>query len=77
MATSNNEEIFLADSQGWKEEAQAVIKDVKEQVKDINISDKLQVITSKVFFAQHFHEFLHKIIHNFCRQINVANSYLA
>ena len=46
MATSNNEEIFLADSQGWKEEAQAVIKDVKEQVKDINISDKLQVITS-------------------------------
>ena len=46
MATSNNEEIFLADSQGWKEEAQAVIKDVKEQVKDINISDKLQVITT-------------------------------
>ena len=46
MATENNEEIFLADSQGWKEEAQAVIKDVKEQVKDINISDKLQVITT-------------------------------
>ena len=53
MATSNNEEIFLADSQGWKEEAQAVIKDVKEQVKDINISDKLQVITSlKKFFLR-------------------------
>ena len=52
MATSNNEEIFLADSQGWKEEAQAVIKDVKEQVKDINISDKLQVITSLKSFLR-------------------------
>jgi len=49
MATSNNEEIFLADSQGWKEEAQAVIKDVKEQVKDINISDKLQSDNSCIY----------------------------
>ena len=43
MAETENEEIFLADSQGWREEAQAVIKDVKEQVKDISISDQLQV----------------------------------
>jgi len=49
MATENNEEIFLADSQGWKEEAQAVIKDVKEQVKDINISDKLQSDNSCIY----------------------------
>jgi len=32
-----NAEIFLANSQGWKEEAEAVIKDVKDQVKDIFI----------------------------------------
>ena len=43
MATPNNGEIFLADSQGWKEEAEAVIHDVKDQVKDIKISEKLQV----------------------------------
>ena len=43
MEATENEEIFLADSQGWKEEAQAVIKDVKEQVKDITISEQLQV----------------------------------
>ena len=44
METSeNNGEIFLADSQGWKEEAEAVIKDVKDHVKEIKISTGLQV----------------------------------
>ena len=38
-----NAEIFLANSQGWKEEAEAVIKDVKDQVKDIFIAEKLEV----------------------------------
>jgi len=42
MDTPNNGEIFLADSKGWKEEAKAVIYDVKDQVKDINISEKLE-----------------------------------
>ena len=36
------EEIFLADSQGWKEEAEAVIKDVKDHVKLIAIAENLQ-----------------------------------
>ena len=39
----SNGEIFLANSQGWKEEAEAVIKDVKDQVKEIVISNKLEV----------------------------------
>ena len=39
-----NAEIFLANSQGWKEEAEAVIKDVKDQVKDIFIAEKLEVL---------------------------------
>ena len=44
MDTPNkNGEIFLAESKGWKEEAEAVIYDVKDQVKDIKISEKLQV----------------------------------
>ena len=38
-----NAEIFLANSQGWKQEAEAVIKDVKDQVKDIFIAEKLEV----------------------------------
>ena len=47
MDTPSNGEIFLAESQGWKEEAKAVIYDVKDQVKDIKISDKLQVFKKK------------------------------
>ena len=43
MDTPNNGEIFLAESKGWREEAEAVIHDVKDQVKDIKISEKLQV----------------------------------
>ena len=42
----SNGEIFLANSQGWKEEAEAVIKDVKDQVKEIVISNKLEVSSS-------------------------------
>ena len=42
-----NAEIFLANSQGWKEEAEAVIKDVKDQVKDIFIAEKLEVNFTK------------------------------
>lgn len=42
MDTPNNGEIFLAESKGWKEEAEAVIYDVKDQVNDIKISEKLQ-----------------------------------
>ena len=49
MDTPNNGEIFLAESQGWKEEAKAVIYDVKDQVKDIKISDKLQVFKKSFF----------------------------
>lgn len=43
MASSENGEIFLADSQGWKEEAEAVIKDVKDHVQNIAISQNIQV----------------------------------
>ena len=50
MDTPNNGEIFLAESQGWKEEAKAVIFDVKDQVKDIKISDKLQVFQKSIKF---------------------------
>ena len=50
MDTPNNGEIFLAESQGWKEEAKAVIYDVKDQVKDIKISDKLQVFKKNIKF---------------------------
>ena len=50
MDTPNNGEIFLAESQGWKEEAKAVIFDVKDQVKDIKISDKLQVFKKSIKF---------------------------
>lgn len=49
MDTPNNGEIFLAESQGWKEEAKAVIYDVKDQVKDIKISDKLQGTNSSIY----------------------------
>lgn len=49
MDTPSNGEIFLAESQGWKEEAKAVIYDVKDQVKDIKISDKLQGTNSSIY----------------------------
>jgi len=49
MDTPNNGEIFLAESQGWKEEAKAVIYDVKDQVKDIKISDKLQGTNCSIY----------------------------
>ena len=45
----SNGEIFLANSQGWKEEAEAVIKDVKDQVKEIVISNKLEVSSFALF----------------------------
>ena len=38
-----SDEIFLGNSKGWKEEAQAVIQDVKKHVKTIEVSEKLQV----------------------------------
>ena len=40
-----SDEIFLGNSKGWKEEAQAVIQDVKKHVKTIQVSEKLQVNT--------------------------------
>lgn len=49
MDTPNNGEIFLAESKGWKEEAEAVIHDVKDQVKDIKISEKLQSTNSCIY----------------------------
>ena len=48
MATPGNEEIFLGNSQGWKEEAEAVINDVKDHVKEIAIADKLKVRSLKI-----------------------------
>jgi len=44
-----NAEIFLANSQGWKEEAEAVIKDVKDQVKDIFIAEKLESTDCQIY----------------------------
>lgn len=49
MDTPSNGEIFLAESQGWREEAKAVIYDVKDQVKDIKISDKLEGTNSSIY----------------------------
>lgn len=56
-----NAEIFLANSQGWKEEAEAVIKDVKDQVKDIFIAEKLEVnFTKKILILPILIFFLNK-----------------
>ena len=44
-----SDEIFLGNSKGWKEEAQAVIQDVKKHVKTIEVSEKLQVKRKKTF----------------------------
>ncbi len=40
---SDNEEIFLNDSDGWTEEAEGIINDVKEHVKEITIAKSIQV----------------------------------
>ena len=53
MDTPNNGEIFLAESKGWREEAEAVIHDVKDQVKDIKISEKLQVRDNRFHLRLH------------------------
>lgn len=38
MDVADKEEVFLADSRGWQEEAKAVINDVKEHVNSIEIA---------------------------------------
>ncbi len=42
-------DILLFGSQGWKEEAEAVIKDVRDHVKDIYIAKNLKSKDSNIF----------------------------
>jgi hypothetical protein len=57
----DNGEIFHGDSKGWKEEAEAVIKDVRDHVKDIHIAQKqlvevktrLKILSVLAFYLQY------------------------
>lgn len=46
---NDQEEIFLADEDGWKEEARAVISDVTDHVKHIQIADGLKSSRSHIY----------------------------